>query len=333
MRGYRVGVVNPRTPFGGRVRELLSEQHLPVIELKLFESEGASVISGDTSREATLTQFHDEVVVTQPLDADLLQHLDVLFFAGQDTDLMNRLAMEASGNDVLTFVEGALALDAPVMAPGMRDAELASERLVAVPRMASYLVGAVLDRAHASLGVARASATVLLPAVERGAPGARELHQQVVNILSFKSPPTDVFGEQIAFNVSVAGAGAKSAALAETVALEASRLAELDTVTLNLVRVPVFHGYAASIWVELEHAAEQRAIVAAFRKPPCTIDTGRTAKTPSPVGVAESNRIHIGGIRRPVEVSRPGFWLWAVADTTVYDPALAAVELAKVALA
>ncbi|GMR24309.1 MAG: aspartate-semialdehyde dehydrogenase [Acidobacteriota bacterium] len=327
MRGYRVGVVNPGTPFGGRVRELLSEQHLPVIELKLFESEGDG--------ETTLAQFHDEVVVTQPIDVDLFPHLDLLFFAGQDTDLMNRMAMEASGEDVLTFVQGALALDAPVMVPGLQDAQLASKRLVAVPRMASYLVGAVLERAHASLGVARASATVLLPAGERGAPGAAELHEQVINILSFKSPPTDILGEQVAFNVNIVGAGAKSAVLAQTVAMEAARLAELDSVTVNLVQVPVFHGYAASIWVELEDAAEQRAIVSAFREPPFTIETTRTAKTPSPVSVAESNRIHVGGIRRPLEVSqasRPGFWIWAVADTTAYDPALAAVELAKTAL-
>jgi len=106
-------------------------------------------------------------------------------------------------------------------------------------------------------------------------------------------------------------------------------------VTVNLLQVPVFHGYAASIWVELEDAAEQRAIVAAFREPPFVLDTARTAKAPSPVSVAESNRSHIGGIRRPREVSktsRPGFWVWAVADTTAYDPALAAVELAKSAL-
>lgn len=324
MRGHRVGIVNPKAPFGARVRELLSEGHLPVIELKLFETE----IDG----EAVLTQFHDEVVVTQQLDPDVFPHLDVLFFAGEDTDLLNRVAREAAGDDVLTFVQGALALDGAVMAPGVGDDAVASERLIAVPRMASFLVGIVLERARISLGAVGASATVLLPAGERGAPGADELHQQVVNILNFKSPPTDVFGEQIAFNVNVAGKGAKAAALAETVADEASRLAGLDTVTVNLVQVPVFHGYAASVWVDLETPVEQKAIVAAFREPPFTIDTAHTAATPSPVGIAESNRIHVGGIRRPSEVSRPGFWLWAVADTTAYDPAHAAVELANKAL-
>lgn len=325
MRGFRVGVVNPRSPFGGRVRDLLSEQHLPVIELKLFESE--------LDAEATLTKFHEEVVVTQPIDADLLPHLDVLFFAGRDSDLMNRLALEASEDGVLTLVEGAIDLDAPVMAPGLGDEDVESARLIAVPRMASYLVGSVLDRVHGSLGAAEAAATVLVPAGEQGAPGADELHQQVVNILNFKSPPTDIFGEQIAFNVNIAGAGPKSAAVAETVAMEASRLAKLDTVTVNMVQVPVFHGYAASIWIELETPATQKAITALFREAPFTIDTGRTAPTPSPVSVAESNLIHVGGIRRPSELSRPGVWLWAVADTTAYDPAHAAIELVRKALA
>ena len=32
MRGYRVGILGPRTPFGQRVRKLLSEGELPVIE-------------------------------------------------------------------------------------------------------------------------------------------------------------------------------------------------------------------------------------------------------------------------------------------------------------
>lgn len=323
MRGYRVGIVNPKSPFGGRIRELLAERHLPVIELKLFETE----ITG----EATLTHFEDEVVVTQPLDTDLLPKLDVLFLAGEDSDILNRVAVEASDANVLAIVEGATGLEAPVLAPGVRDPSKATERLVAVPRMASFLLGATLQRIVESLAVARSSATILVPSGARGDRGAKELHQQVVNILNFKAPPTEVFEEQIAFNVNIAaGAGVSSATLAETIAAEASRLADLDdVVTVSLVQVPVFHAYTLSLWVELETAAKEQAVAALFRDRPFTIDTARSAKTPSPVSIAESNRIHIGAIRAPAEVSRPGFWLWAVADTLAYDPALAAVEIAK----
>ena len=311
---------------------------MPVIELKLFES----ALAG----EASLAQFNDEVVVTQPIDADLLPHLDVIFFSGEDGDLMNRLAIEAAEADVLTFVEGAVGLDAPVMIPGSRGlpaealapgglpAEaLAKAGLVIVPRMASYLVGVVLERASAALGSLHASATVLVPAAHRGAQGADELHQQVVSLLSFKPLPMEVFNEQLAFNANVAHAGAKAAALAEAVAKEASGLAGSGaSVTVNLVQVPVFHAYCASMWIELDAPVEPKTLASAFREPPFTIDTARNARSPSPLSVAESSRIHVGGLRPSMEASRPGFWLWAVADTTAFDPALAAVELAKAAL-
>ena len=325
MRGLRVGVVNPRSPFGSRVRSLLSEGSLSVIELKLFESE----VEG----EATLTQFQDDVVITQSLDPDLFTNLDVIFFAGQDSDLFNRLAVDASGDGILSLVEGAIGLEAPVVfhgAEGPTASGDSEDRLFVVPRMASYLVGATLRRARESLSAASASATILLPAGVRGDAGASELHQQVVSLLSFKSPPMEVFKEQVAFNVKLAGSGVRSVVLAESVALETAKLANMeDALSVNLVQVPVFHGYAASIWVELEAPVEQRALLACFQEPPFALETGRSAKSPTPVGAADSNAIHIGGLRRPIEMSRPGFWLWAVADTTAYDSGFTAVEFVK----
>ena len=59
------------------------------------------------------------------------------------------------------------------------------------------------------------------------------------------------------------------------------------------------------------------------------LDDARRGTGSSPVSVAESPLIHVGGLRRPVESSRPGFWLTATADTTVYDPARAALEIAR----
>ena len=65
MKGYRVAVVGPLSPFGQRVRALLDQsdqQVLPVIELKLFD--------GQPNAGSVLTQFEDEVLVTQALDSE-----------------------------------------------------------------------------------------------------------------------------------------------------------------------------------------------------------------------------------------------------------------------
>jgi aspartate-semialdehyde dehydrogenase len=325
MRGFRVGVVRPGSPFGQRVRELLGEGELPVTELKLFES--------DLEGSATLTQFGDEVVVTQPLDVDLLPHLDVLFVAGGESDLINRTARETAEQGVLTLVEGAIGLDGPVVTPDRGgDWRSGRERLLNVPRVASYLIAETLRPLAESSKVERAVATVLVPAQSLGDRGVEELHQQVLHILNFKTPPTDVFHEQLAFNVQLAGTTAEtSAAMAEAVAREASSLCGFDSVlAVNLVQIPVFHGYTASIWVELEDPLEAKEVSARFRRAPFeSARAARTARAPSPVGIAGSSKIHLAPVRKGRSTGPRGFWIWAVADTAIYHPAEAAVEIAK----
>ena len=164
MRGYRVGVVHPNSPFGQRVRELLGEGQLPVIELKLLETE----LPG----EASLAQFGDEVVVTQPLDPDLFPHLDVLFVAAEDSDVVNRVARLAAEQGVLTIVHAASGLEAPVV---FSEETKLDERLVVVPRMGSYLLGRTLSPLVEALDVRGALATLLLPAEELGSRAANEL--------------------------------------------------------------------------------------------------------------------------------------------------------------
>ena len=323
MRGYRIGIIGPRSPFGQSVRKLLGEGALPVIELKLFES--------DSEAGTTLTQFGEDVVVTQPIDPDLFPHLDALFVGGNNTDLLNRVAAQAGEAGVLTLVEGALGLGGPVVSP-RRFEELRSNgnRLGILPRVASYVLGETLSAIQKSHTIERAVATVLVPAQSLGDPGASELHQQVVHILNFKEPPTEVLPEQLAFNARLLGATEAGLNLADSVAWEASRLAGVENaLTVSLVQVPVFHAYSAALWVETRERVDVKTIRAAFRSKPFeTPRSARGAKAPSPVSAAGSETIHIGPVRAAAS-GPPGFWLWVVADTTAYDPASAAIEIMR----
>src|SRR3989304_5267501 len=199
MSGCRIGIVSPSSPFGQKVRKLLSEGELPVIELKLFES--------DAEAGASLTQFGDDVVVAQPIDPNLFPHLDALLVGGNDSDLLNRVAAQAGGAGGPTPVEGGpRGRGGPVVTPE-RVEELRSggSRLGILPRVESYLLGATLSAIGEGRPIERAVATVLVPAQSLGDPGAAELHQQIVHILNFKEPPTEVLPEQLAFNVRLLG--------------------------------------------------------------------------------------------------------------------------------
>ncbi len=325
MRGYRIGLVGPRSPFGQRLRALLTEGALPVIELKLFESVASESLS--------LAQFGDEVVVTQPLDPDLFPHLDVLFVAGGESDLLNRIASEAAEAGVLTLVEGAIGLGAPmVTAARFEEALSGSTRLGSLPRVASHLLGTTLGTIAQARTIERAVATVLMPAQALGDAAAEELYQQVLSILNFKTPPTELFHEQMAFNVKVAGPTPEAGLLlADSIAWEASRLAGIESVVaVSVIQVPVFHGTSASIWVETKEPLEPKALRSLFREHPFDIPKSpRGAKTPSPVSIAGSHKLHIGPILRAPAAGPAGLWIWAVADTGAYDSAEDAVAIAR----
>ena len=92
-----------------------------------------------------------------------------------------------------------------------------------------------------------------------------------------------------------------------------SRLAGLvDPVSVSLVRVPVFHGYAAAIWVRLAENVEPEAVAKVLKASRNITVAGsgkRPRPAPTPVGIAESNKIHVGPIRRDGSVPE-AYWLW-----------------------
>ena len=326
MKTYRVAVVAPLSPFGQRVRRLIEEGDFPAIEIKLFEPTLEST--------STLTQFQDEVLVTQILDADLVSSLDILFVGeGTGEEVLARAAA-AAGDGVLTLVADGAGLSAPIAAHGLNDRFLGADvRLVRVPSTASILLGKVLDSVAGKFEIEQAFATVLLPASEFGDRGAQELHQQVVQILNFGDPPTEVLGEQLAFNLLPPSSTASGESPEALVAKEAAELSGLEgeLLSVSLVRAPVFHSYAMSLWVQLPAEATLEAVVAGMGERE-GIEVGEaldsSAANSTPVSVAGSDKVHVARLQS--DAARPGvFRLWVVADSVAVDSAANAVVLAQ----
>ena len=326
MKGYRAAVVGPLSPFGQRVRRFIEEGDFPAIELKLFDS---TLESG-----ATVTQFQGEVLVTQLLDADLFPDLDVMFVGeGAGEDVL-ALAASASREGLLTFVADNVGLSVPVAAHGLNERFLSDDvRLVGVPSTASILIGKVLDSIAGSFEIQQAFATVLLPASELGDRAAEELHQQVVQILNFGAPSTEVLGGQLAFNLVPSPEGSGENAPENLVAREAAELSGLEAniLSVSLVRAPVFHSYAVSLWVELGAEATPESIVAAMGEREwidVTQALEHSAAIATPVSVAGSEKVHVGSLRP--DSARPGFFrLWVVADSVAVDAAANSLALAQ----
>ncbi len=326
MKGYHVAVVSPLSPFGQRVRRLIDERDFPAIELKLFDPTLES--------SSTLTQFQGEVLATQPIDADLLPSLDVMFVGEGTGEDVLALVASVAREGVLTFFADKAGLSVPVAAHGLNDKFLpADARMVGVPSTASILVGKVLNSIAGSFDIEQAFATAMLPVSELGERAAEELHQQVVQILNFGDPSTEFLGEQLAFNLVPSSDGSGEEPPEDLVAREAAELSGLegDVLSVTLVRVPVFHSYAVSLWVQLAADATPEAVVAAMGERE-GIEVGEalehSAAIATPVSVAGSNKVHVGSLR-PDSARAGAFRLWVVADSVAVDSAGNSLALAK----
>ena len=322
MRGLRIGVVTPFSPFSRRIRKLIEDRGFPVIELKLFEPSE----QGGT----TLTEFQEEIVVTQALDADIFPHLDLMFFGGNEQETFSDHALAAAEEGVLTVVYGFSDIEAPIILPGVNSEGLSKDtRLLRAARAPSILLGSVLAALTRSLEVREARSTVLLPASDKGDEGIKELHQQVASILNFQSPPADVFAEQLAFNLLNNDGDDSRGIPGEIIARESSEIAGMKGgVSVMSVQAPIFHGYALTLWVRLADDATTDQISKAIRASSVLRLSRSGTKAASPVSVSESDKIHVGAIRRDGSTAG-GFWLWVVADEVAVDPAAKVVPLVE----
>jgi aspartate-semialdehyde dehydrogenase len=146
-----------------------------------------------------------------------------------------------------------------------------------------------------------------------------ELHQQTVNLLSFQTLPKEQYDAQVSFNLLPAlGEAAKirfaatERRIAEQYAvLSAGRLPEL---ALQLVHAPVFHGYVASVLIDLAETATVAQVEQALAGAHVDV-VGEESDPPSNLSAAGQENILVrvtSGLADVVEGRR--FWLWIAAD-------------------
>ena len=139
--------------------------------------------------------------------------------------------------------------------------------------------------------------------------------------LSFQPVPKDQFGAQVAFNLlPELGEGAK----AETLAGVRSRVLRhyqaigggtLPELALELVQAPVFHGLAASVFVQVREAVTVERVREALGGGVLEVTSGgEDEELPTNVQVAGQRQI---AVRVRSEAERGAgrrFWVWMAAD-------------------
>ena len=309
---YRIGIVGAGSLVGKELADELQDSLLAASDFVLFDDDEAT---------GQLAAAGDEAAFLQRVEPGSFARMDFVFFAGDRASTRKHWpAVRKSGASVVDL-SGALEGEpnVPVRAPwvsttGAGTPDLGTPAVVAA-HPAAVLLGLVAARIHRVLPVRTLAATVVEPASQHGRDAMDELHQQTVNLLSFQNLPREQYDAQVAFNVLPAvGEGAKVNLLKVEEAITrhygligAGALPGLD---LELVQAPVFHGYVASILVELDAATTAHQLEQAL--------TGDQVDIVSPDSEPPSNLSAAGQQDILLRVRATGvntrYWIWAAAD-------------------
>src|SRR5579871_920254 len=326
---YRAAIVGAASLKGKEIAEMLNERNFPAVDVRLLD---------DDESLGQLEALGDEISFIQSVRAEQFDHVDFTFFAA-DADCTRKTWKRArDAGSAIIDVSAALEEE-----PGASVRSLWVERereLVAPPDLqpgpcvtahpVSIMLALLLLRARKAGVIRRVVATIFEPASEHGQRGMDELHQQTVNLLSFQPLPKDVFDVQVAFNM-VSRYGPKSQPALDSVEARVLRhyrkIAGDDAVqpSILLLQAPIFHGYALTVYVEMENTVDLPALSQALTGDHIVIPPAEE-EAPSNVSAAGQGEIQLS--LKPDPAQPNAVWLWAAADNLRIS-ALTAVECAE----
>ncbi len=338
----RIGIVGASSLPGKELADELPESSLALADLILLDDDAVT---------GQITAAGDEASFIQRLDAHSFDGMDVAFFTGSAE--VTRTQWQVARGAGTSVVDMTYALegekDVLVRAPWVEKTLAGSSASGGPDLGTSAVIGAhpaavmlalVAARLKSLSTVTSIAATILEPASEHGRLAMDELHQQTVKLLSFQPLPKEQYDAQVAFNTLPALGDAATIRLAETQQriaehyglLSAERLPEL---TIQLIHAPVFHGYVASVLIDLSEPTTAAQIKTALSGPHINVIT-EESDPPSNLSAAGQAdllvRVTSAGANSTAGDRVRRFWLWLAADNiklSALNAVACAVELSR----
>lgn len=330
VRGFfRVAIIGAGSLKGKEVVEVLEQRNFPSAEVKLLDDDEAL---------GQLEAVKDEITFIQNVRAEQFEHVDFTFFASDaECTLKNWKRVQQSGSAI---VDLSYALEdepgANLRAPWVERqlGQTATPELQPGPAVVAHPVATalalIMSRLQTSVPVKRAVVTVFEPVSEQGQRGMDELHEQTVNLLSFQQLPKALFDAQIAFNM-VARYGDESrlslSSVQNRILKHYRKIVEgrVPAPSIQTLQAPVFHGYAFSMNIEFEAAADVQQISTLVRGEHINV-VSSASEAPSNVSAAGQGEIVVSVT--PDETDANSAWIWAACDN-LRVAAITAVECAE----
>lgn len=312
---FDVAVLGADTAVGAAIMELLTERRFPVGEV--------SALALDRDEDATVEFAGIQLLLDEAAGFDFAQ-VQLAFLAGDDERYVAEAERAADAGCVVVDASGQVWRDPqiPRVVASVNAEMLAdfNERgIVASPDRIVTVLLPVLDALHRAAGVARVTATVIVPASDAGRAGQEDLARETMALLNARHYERSHFRQQIAFNVLGQVGGAGEDGLTERERRVVTELRELLqasqlAASVQLVHAACFFGYAMTVELALEQSIELAATADALRAIPGVelSDSLDADDCPSPVvDATRSALIRVARLRPGAGPRTLAFWLTA----------------------
>lgn len=325
-----IAVVGATGAVGRQLIEVLEEREFPVRNLRLYASENSV---GD------FIDFCDEPVAVQALDKDSFIDVDVAFFC----------ATQSVSEEFLPRAKqaGALCVDATapwiareaatLVVPEINGASLdrAKHRVLSNPASVTTMLALPLAQLASCVALKKVVITTFESVSGCGIKGVDDLRKQCGELLNGRPAKKGCFPHQMAFNcvpqVGTFGEG-RETDHEQRVQMELLHLLGNDRleVALTAMRVPVFYGDCASLYVEFDQSVDVNCLEQALTDASGIelLDDASQGEYPMPIDSAGMDDVQVGRLR-PANDKSSAFQVFVAMDNLRKGAAVNMIQMVE----
>jgi aspartate-semialdehyde dehydrogenase len=326
---YNVAVVGATGLVGQQFLRILAKRHFPLRNLRLFASRRSV---------GKRLPFADQELEVQEATPKALAGSDLVFISATD-EVSRQLPPLITKNGAVVIDDSGvwrMEPNVPLVIPEVNADDVTKhEGILAIPNCSTTPVVMCLWALHRVNPVKRVIAATYQSVSGTGQAAVHELTEQTRRVLENQRATPHIYPHQIAHNLLPEIGSFKDDGYTSEewkMAAETRKIMHEPDLAFSAtcVRVPVYVGHAAAIWVELSKQMGPDEAAGLLRDFPGVVvqDDASINLYPQPWTAAGRDEVFVGRIRQ--DTSHPaGLALWVVSDNLRKGAALNALQIAE----
>jgi aspartate-semialdehyde dehydrogenase len=329
-RSWNVAVAGATGAVGNQMIQCLEERNFPIKQIRFLAS----------ARSVGRTlPYKGQQIPVEELNEDSFNGMEIaLFSAGASTSL--KFAPQAvQAGCVVIDNSSAFRMDPqiPLVVPECNPYRIPpGAGIIANPNCSTIQMVVALKPIHDQVRIKRIIVSTYQAVSGTGQKAVFELKNQIADLLNGRDPQISVYPYQIAYNcLPQIDVFLENDYTKEEMKMvnETRKILEDESIMVSAttVRVPVFYGHSAAVYIETDKKISPVEVKDLLRKTSgvVVVDDPATKTYPMPLMAQGRDEVFVGRIREDISHEK-GIALWVVADNIRKGAATNAVQIAEI---